>query len=283
MRVGHIDALARATGVDPSWLAFGVAGRSVSEAEPGPVPETSSGLPPISPDTKTFAIRAGIAGPQLAEAAERLRWAVHQRGGGPRAVSANSGIPLSSLGQWLAGREMRTSAVARIAQVCGVDPAWLAWGAATAPISNDPAADIDRYRAVSRFRKDDVYETAGLAGPTAQVVDHLAFSEDFLRRDLNIDADRLLLVVAIGDSMQPTVEDGDLLVVDVTQRAPVGDTLYVCNFDGILFVRRLSLGTDGSVQLRTDNARYKSLAIPRSARGSLRVLGRVIWRGGTVP
>ena len=55
-----------------------------------------------------------------------------------------------------------------------------------------------------------------------QIVDHLAFKRDWVLSDLKIDPSRLMLVSAVGDSMEPTVRTGDLLLVDrsPSQKAP---------------------------------------------------------------
>jgi DNA-binding phage protein len=58
---------------------------------------------------------------------ERLREAV-ERGGGPSKVARSSGVPLSTLNDYLAGTDIRLSRGARIAAACGVSLDWLVSG-----------------------------------------------------------------------------------------------------------------------------------------------------------
>ena len=62
----------------------------------------------------------------------RLKDAV-QRAGGPTAVAAMSGVPLSTLNGYLAGGEIKLSNLVRLAQATGVGVEWLATGAGAEP------------------------------------------------------------------------------------------------------------------------------------------------------
>lgn len=58
---------------------------------------------------------------------QRLKAVVRQSGGN-KAVAEKSGIPLSNLGAYLAGREMKVPALIALAKACGVNLVWLATG-----------------------------------------------------------------------------------------------------------------------------------------------------------
>ena len=62
-----------------------------------------------------------------AAALKRLHEAVHL-GGGNKNVSARTGLALRSLSNYLAGREMRKSALVAISDACGVNLEWLLAG-----------------------------------------------------------------------------------------------------------------------------------------------------------
>lgn len=61
------------------------------------------------------------------ERARRLHLAVEEAGG-PGKVSANSGVNLRTLGYYLNGRDLKSEALAAIADACGVSVEWLATG-----------------------------------------------------------------------------------------------------------------------------------------------------------
>lgn len=58
---------------------------------------------------------------------DRLQIAV-QHAGGRRAVADLAGVPLTTLSDWLNGREVRVGALVALAEACGVSLEWLATG-----------------------------------------------------------------------------------------------------------------------------------------------------------
>jgi phage repressor protein C with HTH and peptisase S24 domain len=89
------------------------------------------------------------------------------------------------------------------------------------------------------------------------------------------DPARLSLLPAKGDSMLPLIHDGDMMLVDETDRRPGarGD-VYVVRLDGALIVKRVSVKA-GQAAITSDNPDYPPIA-PRPA-GEVEVIGRVVW------
>jgi hypothetical protein len=65
--------------------------------------------------------------PQVSERADRLRRAV-KGAGGNQAVAIRAGMPVGTLNRYLAGREMKASAMISLAAACNVSLEWLATG-----------------------------------------------------------------------------------------------------------------------------------------------------------
>lgn len=117
------------------------------------------------------------------------------------------------------------------------------------------------------------------AGPGA-VVDSVETSDGArailldprLLADLRLSADEASMLTARGDSMLPTISDGDTLVVDerdrrVTRRPGI----FVLRHDGVLLVKRLTLrGSD--VVIASDNRAYPDMIV-----SAVEVIGRVVW------
>ena len=87
-------------------------------------------------------------------------------------------------------------------------------------------------------------------------------------------ADRLTCVRAAGDSMEPTVRDGDLVVVDRDRRVAVEDQLFVVRTRDELVVRRVRRVGD-HWNLVADNPDYH----PRAMTANDVIAGRVAWCG----
>ncbi len=87
-------------------------------------------------------------------------------------------------------------------------------------------------------------------------------------------ADHLTCVRAAGDSMEPTIRDGDLVVVDQDQRAAVDDRLFVVRTGEGFVVRRVRRVGD-HWSLISDNSAH----LPRPMAADDRIVGQVVWCG----
>jgi phage repressor protein C with HTH and peptisase S24 domain/plasmid maintenance system antidote protein VapI len=111
------------------------------------------------------------------------------------------------------------------------------------------------------------------------VVDHLAFRRDWVQRALGLDPTSLALIDARGDSMSPTIENGDLLLLDTRNGQSRSDGIYVINLAGALLVKRLRIKLSGTVEVMSDNPKYSSEAVSGSELDRLVLVGRVVWHG----
>lgn len=78
------------------------------------------------------------------------------------------------------------------------------------------------------------------------------------------------IVTARGESMVPTIADGDELLVNQADRAIGAGGIFVARLDGALVVKRLSR-SDAGVRIISDNPAY-----PPLERADIDVIGRVV-------
>jgi phage repressor protein C with HTH and peptisase S24 domain len=126
-------------------------------------------------------------------------------------------------------------------------------------------------------------EVGASAGPGAIGGDerargHIAFDPAWLRR-VAADPKRLSLIRVEGDSMVPTLADGDEILVD---RGDAGerlrDGIYVIRIEDALVVKRVAPHPAGrSLSIRSDNEAYPSW--PDCDPESVEIVGRVVWVG----
>ncbi|MFN4354299.1 S24 family peptidase [Parvibaculum sp.] len=113
------------------------------------------------------------------------------------------------------------------------------------------------------------------------MLDTLSFRRDFISRDLKTDAADLVAVEAADDAMLPSIAPGDLLLADTSEPKLRGNGVYIFASGGALTVRRLQIRLDGGITVSSDNAsRYPAEEVESGALGKIKILGRVIWRGG---
>lgn len=124
----------------------------------------------------------------------------------------------------------------------------------------------------------DVSASAGLGvlvGPEVQL-GALAFDPAFLR-DRGAAPDQCSIITASGDSMQPSIPDGSLLVVDHSQTDVKNGHIMVINVGDDLLVKRIRRRLDGMIELISDNPAYPPETIGRDTIQQLRVVGRVVY------
>jgi len=89
---------------------------------------------------------------------------------------------------------------------------------------------------------------------------------------------RLSVIQVDGDSMSPTLSDGDEILVDREDGAGrLRDGIYVLRIEEAVVVKRLALGPGGRLSVRSDNDAYPGW--PDLEPGAVDVVGRVVWIG----
>ena len=86
------------------------------------------------------------------------------------------------------------------------------------------------------------------------------------------------MIRVAGDSMLPTLADGDNILVDTDDRERLRDGIYVLRTDDALLVKRLSVNpATKRLAIRSDNDAYPSWDDCDPA--TVAVIGRVVWVG----
>jgi hypothetical protein len=117
----------------------------------------------------------------------------------------------------------------------------------------------------------------GSAAIDAAPVSRLRFSGQWLRRQ-GLEPAMLSVIEVEGDSMEPTLRDGDEILVDRTPRA-LRAGLHVVRLDDVLLVKRLEPGPAGTLRLISDNPAYPRIERPVA---DAAIVGRVVWKGGRI-
>ena len=109
----------------------------------------------------------------------------------------------------------------------------------------------------------------------------VAFDPKWLR-GLGADPRALSIIRVEGDSMAPTLDDGDDILVDGGDAAArLRDGIYVLRMDDVLMVKRVARAPgQGRISVISDNPHYRSWDdLPMA---SVQLVGRVVWTGRRV-
>ncbi|WP_254701359.1 S24 family peptidase [Neorhizobium galegae] len=182
----------------------------------------------------------------------------------------------SLLRKYLAGAVPGIDKVAQIAQMTGTSVEWLVTGNRR---SDGPSTEAD----LSLIQRLDVDASAGLGAlvEDERNLDFVAFQTRWLRRKgINPSAVRILNIR--GDSMEPTLRDGDIALVDTSIEDIIDNAIYVLLVGNRLLIKRIHILISGALRLISDNPVYPHEDIPANEAEFVRVSGRVVWYGRSI-
>lgn len=109
----------------------------------------------------------------------------------------------------------------------------------------------------------------------------LAFTTEWIKRK-GVKRSKLVIVNATGDSMEPTLCDGALLLIDTGSTEITDGRIYALRYGDQLRVKRLYRRYDGGLIIRSDNQhKYPDeILTPTDMNEHIYVIGRVIWQAG---
>lgn len=88
----------------------------------------------------------------------------------------------------------------------------------------------------------------------------------------------LAIVLAKGDSMEPTIHNNDTLVVHLGRNKPSDGHIYIFRNGDELFVKRFQNALDCWLMI-SDNPRYETIPIPLDKQSQYDVVGQVVHIG----
>lgn len=231
---------------------------------------------------------------EITKRSERLRQAV-KAAGGNQAVATRAGMHLGTMNRYIGGRDMKAGAMIVLAKACGVTLDWLATGEDGKETERKPGGDSgmqaliegppdiaeERFSYIPRY---DVRASAGkgIEAHEEQIIGYVAFRNAWLNSSFFRNKSNLSFIEASGDSMEPTISDGDYLLVDTSARDLQNGKIYALTVNDRLLVKRIQLRLDGSVLVKSDNKHYDPELISADTVQSLHIVGQVIWHGGNV-
>lgn len=175
-----------------------------------------------------------------------------------------------------------------------IDKAADALGVRPVDIISDDIAGLPPARVIPQVSLDDLASEHGLVfleeldlalgmGATylgdgqPEVIGIVPFREAWLRGMHKGSIDRLKVTRGSGDSMQPTILDGDIVIVDTAHRQiDDQDRLWAVAYGELGMIRRIRVTPRGSWLLMPDNQVVRPDEV---GDGEVAVIGRVVWIG----
>ncbi|MCC6071439.1 XRE family transcriptional regulator [Massilia sp. GCM10020059] len=214
-------------------------------------------------------------------------------------LAARAGVTQGAIAHLESGRTLTSRSIAAIAVALGVDAVWLSTGKGD-PFGRDiesgaageiaglttllpgamavSTADPENPASV-QIQKVELRLSAGITGFQTEPDRRDGGSWNLPRRWVDKNGfipEKLLAIDVKGESMEPSLYTGDVVVINTADTKPVNGQVYAVNYEGEAVIKRL-VRDGGNWYLHSDNAspRYPR----RMCRGSeCIIVGRVVRR-----
>jgi phage repressor protein C with HTH and peptisase S24 domain len=222
---------------------------------------------------------------------ERLRYAINKRGVTATDLARACGIKPASVSGWTSGdtKTMEAGNALRVSEYLQINLPWLLLNHPPSGLESDDQKgaflaeqNIAGYSSKSidvPLMNAKASMGNGNTAPDEEVViDVLRLSKSWMHNNLPTitSITNIAFIHAIGDSMTPTFNDGDILLVDVGIKEVKSDAIYVLEALDRLFIKRVRQRLDGQYEISSDNPNVKTVDI-LNGDNQVSIRGRVVW------
>ena len=173
---------------------------------------------------------------------------------------AATGASKGTVTNWISGVNNPTNKrLVELAQVLKTTPSWLLTGNSTPEFTQvepwDSNTPVDDDEVEIPFFKDFSF-----ACGSGAINEHIANEKRKLRmskatlRNLAISKENAVAATASGDSMSPTIQDGDTIHIDLGRREIKDGRIFVICIGGLHYAKRLYNMPFGGVRIVSDNS-----------------------------
>ena len=206
----------------------------------------------------------------------RIKEAIREAGGAT-AVKLRGGIAIGTLNNAQSGTNLPgTETLIKLAAATGRSIDWMLTGQ-----ERSASLPPDDFVAVPRYAAALSAGGGAVVGGDIEVVEMVMFRRAWMKR-IGVNPLQAHVIPVVGDSMQPTLYDGDIVLVDTAEQRPVSNAIFAIAVDDRALVKRIQLRHDGSVILVGDNPHERDEIIPSHEVAALRIIGRVRWYARTL-
>lgn len=191
--------------------------------------------------------------------------------------AAQAGVPYSTYRAYTSGQRAPSAEFLSAAYMqFGVLPSWLLTG--QGPMRAN-GASFDKPANDSNFVVIPRYDIAASAGPGAlnweeAAIGGLSFSKKWLQ-SRGLKPANLKVIDVVGESMSGKLDDGDKVLVDMSDTVPKGGRAYVLRQGDELLVKYCQLLPDGMLRVSSENQNYPPYDIDLSRTDGVSIVGRV--------
>jgi phage repressor protein C with HTH and peptisase S24 domain len=212
-----------------------------------------------------------IKSERVAERMKLLGWS-------QSALAREIGVSQPTIGKVVTGQSSGSSHLHKIARALQTTPAYLT-GEVDDPAEDafipPSAAEIAMQMGLIKVEEIDLSIGMGLGFLDENAMERVDrwIPEDWVRNFTHSAAAHLTIVKPQGDSMYPTINDRDIVMIDRSQRIiDRQEGIWALNYGGLGTIKRVRVLPDGKYKLMADNPQVPPEV---AADGEVSVIGRV--------
>lgn len=186
-----------------------------------------------------------------------------------------TGLSETAISDLELGYSKRSLSLHKLADALQVNVHWLETGKGPRQ-----ATDTDDGMVLIRRWHQPLAAGDGSAPVEFVEADGLKFKARSLHRK-GLNPDNLAVLDATGDSMEPRIHNGDVLLIDCGETIPQPGRIYALEYDGNLYVKRLENFGTAQWFMVSDNSHDPKWRKPKpiEPHGHFKPIGRVRWIG----
>ena len=159
--------------------------------------------------------------------------------------------------------------IAKLTDMFNINSNWLLTGKGEMFISNDTTKNSDNYFIDLLNVRAGAGE--GIYNYVIETVDTISLDKSFFRTPIN--TNKIKGIQVDGDSMEPTLRDGDYVLIDENINFGTNG-IYAIQYGGQILIKRLQFKMDGTILIISDNDKYdKEEFNPKENQLPFQVLG----------
>ncbi|GAB7553142.1 hypothetical protein NRB_26480 [Novosphingobium sp. 11B] len=209
----------------------------------------------------------------------RLEWLIQDRRTSQSALARELGVSQPTIGRLISGETRETGKIIELARSLDTTPEYLIGetedDGPSARVVISPALAGDDTEIVEIKELDLAFGMGGGSYLDLPVKEKgRKFARDWLRLYTLSPASRIFMARGIGDSMAPTIQNEDVVIIDTAQNlVGMGDQIWAISYGNFGLIKRLRPLPSGGIKIMSDNPNVESeIAFD----GELHPIGKVV-------
>lgn len=156
--------------------------------------------------------------------------------------------------------------LATIAQKCDVPIEWLATGKGECRLLPESQG---------KGSIDIPFHHLNETNSAFSVLETIPFDITLIKHH-SCEVDNLIAVWAKGDSMEPTISNHDILIINKANAKPIDGFLYAVQYDDHISIKRIQ-NQGANLVLISDNPKYPAIVVDKKEQHDFKIIGHVVY------